>query len=497
MAEPLVLGVDVGTNATKCVLCTAKGDVVAQSRRDYALQHPRPGWVEQDPEELWTAVVGAVREACAGAGQSVVAMSLSCQGGTTIPVDSQMRPLRPAISWLDGRAAAEGKELVELLGQEAIYRATGWEAHAALPVLHIAWLRKHEPELFGRTARFLFVNDFILYRLTGELLMDPSDAALTLLYNVEDDRWDPQLCAAAGVRVEQLSPIAASGRVVGRLLSSAARELGLSTEVVVINGGHDQYCAALGAGVVRDGDVLLSCGTAWVLLAAASRLIRDPLHTFAPGRHVLPGVWGLLCSMPAAGAAMDWAVRNLANGPQEEELRYDRVDEHLKAAAPGAGGLLFLPLLAGVEAATRRSGQWGAITGLALGHSRWDMLQSLMEGVALELRWILQRLQELGQLPQELRMVGGATRSTIWPQIVANASGLPLTVPQVSEAASRGAAMLAALGAVLCQEVWADSGQARTIRPVPEHVLFYAELFARFQATFEALYSVSCQSSKQ
>ena len=133
--SPLVIGLDVGTNATKCLVCDCEGKVVAQSRCDYALQHPREGWVEQDAEGLWQAVVSTLRGAVAkskSAGR-MVALSLSSQGGTTIPVGDKGQPLRPAVSWLDARAEAEGKRLVAEVGQERIYDTTGWEANTGLP----------------------------------------------------------------------------------------------------------------------------------------------------------------------------------------------------------------------------------------------------------------------------------------------------------------------------------------------------------------------------
>jgi len=492
--EPkLVVGLDVGTKATKCLVCDREGRVVAQSHRDYALQHPQEGWVEQAPEDLWQAVVEALREAVArskSVGQ-IGALSLSSQGGTTIPVDGEGQPLRAAISWLDSRAAAEGKHLVAEVGQERIYDTTGWEVGTGLPLLHIPWLKHHERQTYDQVGRYLFVNDFVLSRLAGRLCMDPSDAALTMLYNIESGTWDERLCQAAGARSEQLSQIVDSGRPVGRVLPGIAAQVGLPEGVVVVNGGHDQYCAALGAGVIGQGQVLLSCGTAWVVLATADRLLRDPQHTFSPGRHVVPGMWGLLCSMPAAGATMDWLVRNILSEPSEAQPGYDLLDERIADPSPGARGLLFLPFLSGIEAATRRTGLWGTLTGLTLGHTRWDIAQSLMEGVALELCWILESLRTLGYEPQVLHMVGGATRSRAWPQVVADVTGVPLAVPEVTEAAARGAALLAAVGAGLCRDleeavpIWRC--QTRSILPRPENAEAYGELFERFKAVDGAL----------
>ncbi|MHB0876700.1 MAG: xylulokinase [Anaerolineae bacterium] len=497
LAQPLVIGVDVGTNAAKCLVCDRHGNLVAQARRDYALSHPREGWAEQDAEDLWAAVVTTVRQAAAAARDSgrVVALSLSSQGGTTIAVDAQGRPLRPAISWLDTRAGSEGERLAAALGQAAIYGISGWEVGAYLPIVHVPWLAAHEPSTYRRAARYLFVNDFILGRLCGEPVMDPSDASLTVLYNVEKGDWDPTLCAAAGVRTDQLSPIRESGTTVGRLLPEVATATGLPADTLVINGAHDQYCAALGAGVISPGDVLLSCGTAWVLLSVAPHLVRDPGRTFAPGRHAIPGRWGVICSMSAAGASMDWLVHNVIGSSTEERPRYDLLDEHLGGAEAGARGLLFLPYLTGIEVASRATGVWGSLTGLTLAHSRWDIALALMEGVALELRWILERLAALGAPAGLLHMVGGATRSTVWPSVVADVTGLPLSLPPVAEGAARGAAMLAAVGGGMFGSIeeaattWKPIG--RELLPRPARADTYDRLYERFRAVDSALRSAA------
>lgn len=492
-SRPLVIGLDVGTNATKCLVCDAGGRVVAQSRRNYALSHPKEGWAEQDAEGLWRAVVEALSQAAAEAASAgtVIALSLSSQGGTTIVTDDRGDPIRPAISWLDMRAGEQGRRLAAELGQEWLHRASGWEAASYMPVVHVPWLREREPETYARAVAYRFVNDFVIARLTGRRVMDPSDAALTMLYNVEQGDWDDTILRAAGVRREQLSPIADSGTVVGPLRPEVAAQVGLPPETIIVNGGHDQYCAALGAGVVAPGDVLLSCGTAWVLLAVTPGLVRDPMRTFAHGRHVLPGRWGVLCSMPAAGAGFDWLARHLVAGPDETRPRYDVLDSRLIDPEPGSHGLLCLPFLAGIEVATRGTGLWGTLTGLTLAHTRWDIAQSFMEGVALELRWVLERLEGLDSPPRLLHMVGGATRSPAWPRIVADATGVPVAVTELPEAAARGAAMLAALGAGLHHDIEAMVGAWRTgERPVearPARTRVYDGIYARFRALDRAL----------
>lgn len=499
MTTELVIGLDIGTTATKCLICDLQGRVVSESRRAYRLSYPQPGWVEQEPEELWSALVTAVAEAVARAGDAgqFVALSLSCQGGTLIPTDRDGQPLRPAISWLDTRAQQPGQNLLQALGQDVIYRITGWGISFWAALLLVPWLRAHEPQTYQAAARYLFVNDFLLHRLTGVFCMDPSDAAMTVLYDISTGAWSAPLCAAAGIDAGQLSPVVASGQPVGRLRVEAAALMGLPAGLPIINGGHDQYCAALGAGVVEPGDILLSSGTAWVLLAAAARPLWDPQHTFSPGPHVLAGRWGLISSIPAAGAGMDWLARNMLADPAGGAPRYDLLDQELLAREPGAQGLLFLPLFSGHESATGGAGVHGTLAGLTLAHSRWDIAQSLMEGVACELRWVLDSLESLGYEPRSLVMVGGASRSQVWPQIVSDVTGLPVRQTELVEAAAYGAARLAVIGDGVTGAPAASPSNAwrvptHTRRPDVSRAEVYGRLLTRFKGTYTALRELAC-----
>ncbi len=494
----LLLGLDVGTTATKALLCDLQGRVVAEASAGYpsGLQYPHPGWVEQDPAELWQAVTQAVRAvvAQAPAGGQVAALSLSSQGGTTIPVDVDGRPLRPAISWLDTRASAagEGAALGRRLGEERVYRSTGWWLPAGLPLHHLDWLRRHEPQTFAAAHRFLFVNDYVLLRLTGEAVMDPSDAAMTMLYNLEAGDWDPGLLAAAGGERSQFSPVHPSGAPVGRLLPAVAAEMGLSPSVLVVNGAHDQYCAALGSGVINPGDAVLSCGTAWVMFLCADRLLLDPHQAFHPAPHVVAGRWGAISSLPAAGAAMEWYTQKVLLGPgQEEGERYAWLNAGAARAQAGSRGLLFIPLLSGAYAAMHGEHAAGAWVGLTLAHSKDDLSRSVMEGVALEVRRLAELSAGLGVPFSSLKMVGGAAKSPLWPQVVADVLGIPVRLPRATEAAGRGAAILAGLGAGLYrsaeQAVAEFGGEEAALEPNVTHAALYGALYSAYLQALSGL----------
>ena len=247
----LLLGLDVGTTATKALLINTEGEKIASASFGYRLITPREDWVEQDPEDLWRGVVTVCRSVMEKVGPQdrVLALSISSQGGTTIPVNADGKPVSNAFSWMDNRASEQADQVREAVGADRIYEVSGWKLGAGLPLLHIMWLRQYKPDAFKSARHFLFVNDFIIYRLTGILCMDPSDAGITQLYNIAERRWEPDMLEMAGIEVDQLSPMQNSGYAVGRLTAKASQETGLPQSVLVVNGAHDQYCAAVGTGV--------------------------------------------------------------------------------------------------------------------------------------------------------------------------------------------------------------------------------------------------------
>lgn len=442
----LLLGIDVGTTTVKALAVGAAGQPRAAAARSVHLQISGPGWVEQDPEELWEAVQEVCRKVASQLQPQdlICALSLSVQGGTTIPVDAHHFPTHAAFSWMDERAGAEAKQVQQDLGRDRIYRTTGWPLMDGMPLTHIAWFKKYQPEAFHRTARYLFVNDFITARLCGEFSMDPSNASITQLFNVQAGDWDETILEQVGIQKSQLSAVQPSGQIVGALTKAASQATGLKQGIPVVNGAHDQYCAALGAGITRPGEVLLSCGTAWVILAVLNAYEEGVMGGMCISRHALPDMWGGIRSMGGVGATSEWLLTQFWPDLQDTDARYRAFNQASAAAPAGAGGLIFMPLSGGHLESGYPANR--GLLGLTLQHTRGDVARALMEGIACELNWMLDEIRP-GIGVQRLKMIGGAAASTIWPQIVADVTRLPVDLLSVSEAASLGAALLAGLGA--------------------------------------------------
>jgi len=484
----ILIGLDVGTTATKAVAFDPAGVAQAEASSGYGLLTPGHGWVEQDPEALWRAVVEVLRAVAGrlGPDDRVRALAQSSQGGTTIPVDAAGAPLGNAISWMDTRAAEQAAAVRAQVGAEFIRTTTGWPLQAALPLQHIGWFRDHRSQLYASARHYLFVNDFIGQRLTGRLCMNPTDAGITQLFSIATGDWDERLLALVGVRRDQLSPVHPAGHLVGPLNAEVATATGLPAGLPVANGAHDQYCAAVGTGVMQPGKVLLSCGTAWVVLAVIDDLEVGLRSGTAIGRHVLDGFWGALRSIGAVGSTLEWLIDNVwggrAAGAGRADL-YAAINAGAARAAPGAGGLLCYPLAGGHAASFGPA--YGGFVGLSLPHTRDDMARAVMEGIALELRWAVSEMRQAGIDVAELRMVGGAARSSVWPQIVADVTAIPVVLPAMSQAASRGAAILAGTAVGLYRDPQtgfaAFRGTETNLAPDPAVRQLYDDMFATYQ----------------
>lgn len=485
----MLLGIDIGTTAVKALVIDDGGRALSLGEHEYPTRRPHPGWSEQDAEDWWTGAVAATRQAVERIEAPAIAgLAISTQGDTLVPVDASCRPLGPARTWMDTRTG----DLIP--GIERKVDADRWREIAGASLgpysaaMTIVWLREHRPELFHSAARFALVEDFLTQRLTGEALLDYPNASRTLVFDITQGAWSGLLLEAVGVGEDRLSPAAPSGTVVGPLLPAAAEALGLPAGIPVAVGGHDQTCAGIGAGVVKAGSMLLSCGTAWVLLASIDRPgVGDSDGGVQVYCHAAPDRWALLTAH-AGGNVLSWCREVLYGGG---EVSYEQIGaEAALAMARETEPLLLLPHFYGGSSSRWLRDARGAVVGLTLGHSREDLALAVMRGVALEVRRNFELMGRQSRRPEEIRMIGGGAGSDLWAQMIADGTGVPVMRPEVSEAASYGAAILAGVGAGVFASV-DEMVQALPVRdvlePSPDGRQFYQSMLARFEESIQAL----------
>ncbi len=485
-----IIGLDIGTTSTKAVLFDLLGAELGTAEQAYRLHTPQPGWVELDPESLWSAVVSVLRTVVdrAGAQARVLALAVAAQSGSLLPARADGTPVYPIITWMDGRTdALVNRWLAEGI-EERVRRISGWHLYPGLCLPTIAWLRHYRPELLNAAERYFSVNDFLVHHLTGRFCTNPSNGGGTQLVDITTGEWSAELCALAGIDPSMLSPIAPAGAVIGQLTPCARRLTGLPAEVVVVNGGHDQSCTALGLGVTSPGETLLACGTAWVITGVTDTPDVDALpHRLDMNFHPTPGRWTVSQSLGGLGASLEWLLHQcyVSENPGSGAARdhaFAALESELTSTVPGASGLLFLPLTG--RHSSPAGDQRGALIGLWLDHTRADLARAVMEGAAFELRWALDDIQRSVPVRQ-MWMIGGAAQSSVWPRILADVTGTPLCLPLYKHWPAVGAAILAGWG-VGAFETLAD-GQARFQRPArqiepdPAGVSIYEERYAAYQ----------------
>ena len=493
------IGIDIGTSGAKGVLVAEDGRVLARRSLPYPLLTPRPGWTEQDPEAWWAAAREILRHLTTAAPEAgIAAVGLSGQMHGSVFLDREDRVIRPALLWNDARTGAECAEIERRVGAERVVAITGNRASAGFQAPKILWLRRHEPEAYARLARVLLPKDLLRLRLTGEAATDASDASGTLLLDLAARRYSPEMTGALGIPPAWLPRVHESAEVTGRVAEGAAAETGLPAGTPVVAGGGDNACAAIGAGIVAEGQGAVSLGTSGTMFLRGERPLLEPegaLNAFCDAA----GGWHLMGVILNAGGALRWFADAVA-GLEAEALRRAGLDpfavlvDQALALPEGAEGLLFLPYLAGERSPHNDPRARGAWVGLSLAHDRRHMLRALLEGVGHAFADCLGRMRALGLEPRRLQLVGGGARSPAWRRLLAAQLGVDLATPAAEEGPALGAAILARVGAGLDPDVPAAAARvvpadAELTAADPDGGAGLREAYARYRKLYPALKS--------
>jgi xylulokinase len=494
VADPLYLGLDVGTSGVKAILVAPSGAVVASTTTALTLSTPKPGWAEQDPDDWWDATMQSIRGVLLQRPDAWVAsVGISGQMHSSVFLDHTGEVVRPALLWCDGRTTAECGEITRRAGGED--RLRDWVRNPALEgftLPKVLWLRAHEPDAYARVATVLLAKDFIRYRLTGMLAAEPSDASGTLMFDPARLAWSDEILKAVDVPRALLPDVGGSAEVLGRVTKSASALTGLRAGTPVVGGGADNACGAAGVGVITPGEAVASWGTSGTVLAPTAQPFVDPrlrAHTFC---HVVPNTWYIMGVVLSAGGAFAWYRDQLAR-----ELGSAGADAKLDAEAasvpPGAEGVTFLPYLQGERTPHRDTSARAAFLGLSLAHSRAHMTRAVLEGIAFALRDSLSILEELGLSPGHLLLTGGGAKSPFIRRLQADVYGVPVSTVNREEGPAYGAALLAAVGAGAFPDV-ASAARATLTRggaeqPDSQAHGAYQTAYDRFRASYRAALS--------
>jgi xylulokinase len=486
MMTALLLGIDIGTSNIKAVLTTSAGQVVAESQTSYPTHFPHPGWAEQNPHDWWTGTLTVVRAVIQQTGldaAQIKGIGVSGQGCAVTLLDEAGEIVRPAIIWMDARSEPQCEVLRQRCA-DAILRINGKAPapYNADPVL--MWLHEHEPESIHRAQISLTTTGYVNFRLTGERVLNVSDASILFAFDLAQANWSDVLIGSFGLPRRLYPPIAPCQYIIGTVQPDAAAQLGIPAGLPVVAGGEDTSSAGLAIGVAQPGQALLSLGTAGTIyVVQAEAHVSPALLAFA---HVLSGQVLLGGSMVAVGGALDWCRRII-----DPQLTYDDLTALAEQAEPGAGNLLFLPYLSGELQPINDGNARGVFIGLTLSTTREQMVRAVMEGCAFAIAHNVVTAAAVGTPITEIRAVGGPTRSTLWCQMIADISGYPVSVLRNNAGAPLGNALLAAAGTGLITDLAAVAiAQAQitqTYSPCSVVRSRYAALFAVYQDLYGKL----------
>ncbi|NLF27201.1 MAG: hypothetical protein GX592_04825 [Clostridiales bacterium] len=441
--EARILVFDLGTTALKAVLYDAAIRPIGEARREWVYAYPRKGFIEHEPEEYWRKCVSAANELFDrfGGRETLEGISVTGQSETLIALDREGRELGSAIVWLDTRGESELPGLSEELGADALYEATGNTGlDPVMPLLKLPWMRRNEPERYEAAEKFLLIKEYIVYRLTREIVAEHSAQSCSGYFNIRTLDWEDNILRAAGIDRSKLPEPADSQHVVGGLSLEARRLLGLPDGVRVVNGLLDQCASGIGAGAIDARTITETTGTVLAIGAA--------LDAFEPEkgkmlvlRHGLPGKFMALPNCSTAGVLLKWFRDNFLPAGTD----YASIDRGIVARGRPDSGLIVLPHFAGYLTPVNNPKARGVIYGLTLDATPSDVAHAIMEGVGFLLRENLELLENCGIPSETVVSLGGGANSELWLQIKANICNRPMRTLRESESTALGCALNCAL----------------------------------------------------
>ncbi|CAM3443010.1 gluconokinase [Marinicrinis lubricantis] len=495
--KQIIVAIDIGTTSAKCIAIHLSGRQLARSSVEYPLFTPQPDRAEQDPEQIWQAVVTGVQELFEKHGadpKQVLCFSFSSAMHALIAMSTEGKPLTPSIIWADSRSTAYVEKLRQQYDAHGIYRRTGTPIHPMSPLLKLMWMNEEQPELFQAADKFIGIKEYVLYRLFGRFVMDYSLASATGLYNLEKRDWDEEALRAAGITADRLPELVPTTAVLTGADRTITDKWGIAPYTPFIAGASDGVLANLGIGAVEEGVLAVTIGTSGAVRSVVGRPATDEqerlfCYVLTDDQFVIGG------AVNNGGVLFRWVRDELAT-LETSQARDKGVDPytHLTGLAaevpPGSDGLLVLPLFMGERAPYWNADTRGVFFGLSLYHTKKHMIRAVLEGICFAIRSVTEALRDNSGPIKEIRASGGFAQSPFWCQLLADILGVTLKVPESVEGSSYGAAVLALQALGMNEHIPALLGQnliEQTYEPNTEHKPIYDRLAALYQSLYEQL----------
>ncbi|WP_018663265.1 gluconokinase [Heyndrickxia acidiproducens] len=490
MSGSYMIGVDIGTTSTKAVLYKIDGTIVANANHGYPLFTPDAFTAEQDPDQIFEAVLGAIHEVVEKSGQrpeTIRFVSFSSAMHSVIPVDREGRPLMKCMTWADNRSIEWSRKLKEEMGGHEIYMRTGTPIHPMSPLPKLIWMRHEKPEIFNKAAKFSSIKEYVFYRLFHQYVVDYSIASCTGLMRMDRLAWDEEALKLAGITADRLSDPVPTTKVMRGIDPIYAEKMGLSKDTPFVLGASDGVLSNLGVDAIDPGVVAVTIGTSGAIRTVLDHPAADPkerLFCYA----LTEDKWVVGGPVNNGGGVLRWARDEFAAAEVETAKRlgispYDVMTRMASRVNPGSDGLIFQPYFSGERAPLWNPNARGAFFGLTLHHEKQHMIRAVMEGIIYNLYSVMLAMRERTGEPKRIQATGGFARSALWRQMMADIFTQPVNVPESFESSCLGAAVLglyATGGTDSLNVVSQMIGSVHSHQPIPENAAIYQQLFPIF-----------------
>lgn len=494
-----LLGIDIGTSACKVAVFNRQGEVLASGNGDYPVYYPKPGYVEQNPDEWWEVICQTIKATLSKSdirNEDIAGVGVDGQSWSAIAIDKKGEVLTNTPIWMDTRADDICRRLNREIGEDTIFNLAGNSLQPPYTTAKIIWYKENMPQVYEKIDKILQSNSFIVYRLTGVLSQDKSQGYGLHCFDMHTGTWNEEMCVRLGIPIDFLPDIYDCHQIVGYITEEAAGLSGLVAGTPVVAGGLDAACGTLGAGVIHPYETQEQGGQAGGMSICLDEYSADPRLILS--YHVVPNLWLLQGGTTGGGGVMRWFEREFGDFEREEGKRIGNssmalLDDLAMKVNPGSDGVVFLPYMAG-----ERSPIWdvrakGVYYGLDYSKTKGHFVRAALEGVAYSLKHNLDIAAAAGASVDVLRAMGGAANSKLWTQIKADITGKPIAVPSSDTATTLGAVILAGVGVGMYRDF--DEAVSLTVKvrryhePNPDNYAVYEENYKTYLALYENLKS--------
>lgn len=488
----LVVGLDCSTTSTKAIAFDKNGKMAAYASEAIPLFSPRPNHYEQDPSDWWRSAQKALKKITRQVDpRRIAALAVSNQRETFVPLSRNGKPLRPAIVWLDERCKDEVEPFARRVGKNRIHRITGKPPDYAPVVYRLAWMKKHEPNLFKKIGMVCDVHTYLVWKLTGSFRTSWASADPLGLFDLERKRWSPTILKALELKENELPEAFCPGTVLGQVSEEASRLTSLSTNTLIVAGGGDGQAAGLGSNVLTSHRAYLNLGTAVVAGIYGSQYKTS--KAFRTMSSCSERGYYYECSLRAGTFAVDWLIRKVLKiDPLRQPDIYGQLEKEAKQVSFGSDGMLHLPYMCGVMNPYWDANARGAFVGLSSSHTRGHLYRSILEGIAFEQLFAINSVENtIGTRVKDFVAIGGGAANSLWCYVLADVLGRRICIPENTEASALGAAIAAAVGSgwhsTFREAARRMSRTKRVIMPDKQNHRRYNELFADYKRIYPAL----------